>query len=450
MNVRSLLFIPLMVSALAYTACSSKPPHVQNLPEGSNAMTEIERSEELLKEARARQVDVLSPENYTDASKSLEKARKLQKEGKGNSEILEQVAYSRGWLNEANRKTEIIETAMKDITDARSGALAAGAPTHYEKDWRKANKDLTEVSVAAEKGDMTLAEKNGAKITARFRELEVQSITKANLAMSTKNLEQAKKQNAEKSAPQTYRMALLKKENAERVIKADPRNRLAIRRAAEDANRESSHLMDVMGKIAAGNTEELVLMAERQQRTISSLRSEKTSTEQELQESQQELSAAEKSQQELKLKQAELAKSEELLKMASKVRNQFKPNEAEVYAENGKLKIRLRTLQFPSGQASLGPKNEALLSKVQTALSDIKPEKIIVEGHTDATGQSETNKMLSEKRAQTVSEFLISKGVISGNKVEAVGKGAGEPISDNESARGRAENRRIDMVIETK
>lgn len=435
--------------ALVIAGCSSKPPHVQSISSAANPAAEIEKTETMLNEARERQVDALSPENYTDAKKYLDKAKKYQSEGKTNADVLEMVSYSRGWLNEANDKTALVETSMKDIADVRKGALRANAPNIMEKEWTKADKELREITTAVERGNLIPIEKKGNDVISRFRELEIRSLTKANLGIADENIQAAKKQGAEKKAPKTFDMANMKRENAEKVIKTDPRNSIAIRRASEDATRESMHLIDVVSKVSAGNTEDLVLTTERQQRTISNLRSENTSTEQELRESQRELSTAEREQQELLRKQAELEKSENLLKKAAQLRSQFRPNEAEVYADNGKLKIRLKTLQFPSGQANLGRKNQALLKKVETALADIEPTKITVEGHSDATGRSETNQMLSERRAQAVGDFLISEGTILGNKIESVGKGSDEPISDNNTPRGRAENRRIDLVIET-
>lgn len=449
MNPRIKMHFNTALVTLFLVACSSKPPQVERFSAAADPTIEIERTADMLQDAREHQVDVLSPTNYTDAEEALQKARSKQISGKSSSEILEQVAYARGWLKEAQSSSEIAETTMKNITDARAGALRAGSHRLYEKDWKKANKDLADITTEIERGNLKLAEKDGDKVTARFKELEVMSVTKSNLGVAIDNIASAKKQGADKSAPKTYNLATMKKENAERIIKEDPRNFVAIQRASDDANKESFRLLDIAARVNAGNTEDLVLTAERQQRTISNLRTEQSYTERELATSKKELTTAEKEHQELLKKQSELAKSQELLKKAANLRNQFKPNEAEVFAEDGKLKVRLKALRFPSGQAELGPKNQALLKKVESAIATLEPAKITIEGHTDATGRSETNKMLSERRAQAVGEFLKAEGSIDQSKIQSVGKGAEEPVGDNNSPYGRAENRRIDMVIET-
>nr|WP_295899711.1 OmpA family protein [uncultured Bdellovibrio sp.] len=449
MTSRTKQYVAAVALAIAIAGCAGKPPQYQTISSSANPTTEIERTEEMLRDAQGRQVDVLSPKNFADARKALEKAKDKKEKGKSNEDILEQVSYSRGWLNEANAKAEIAETSMKDITDARAGALRAGAPSLYPKEWKKAGDELEDITAAIEKGNLSPSEKKGNDLTARYRDLETMSVTKANLGIADENIKSAKKDKADKNAPKSWDLAIMKYNNAEKMIKADPRNTEAIRRASEDATRESVHLLDVTRRVNAGNTEDLVLMADRQQRTISSLRNEYSSTEKELQESQSQLSEAEKQKQELAKKQEELEKIQTLNQTAADLRKQFKPNEAEVYTDNGKLMIRLRGLQFASNQATLGPKNQALLKKVETALNDVEASHVRIEGHTDATGNPDRNTVLSEERAKAVENFLVKNGAIPEDRVDAVGMGSDKPISDNKTQRGRAENRRIDLVIET-
>lgn len=134
---RTKQYVAAVALAIAIAGCAGKPPQYQTISSSANPTTEIERTEEMLRDAQGRQVDVLSPKNFADARKTLEKAKDKKEKGKSNEDILEQVSYSRGWLNEANAKAEIAETSMKDITDARAGALRAGAPSLYPKEWKK-------------------------------------------------------------------------------------------------------------------------------------------------------------------------------------------------------------------------------------------------------------------------------------------------------------------------
>lgn len=435
--------------AIAFVGCASKPPQYENISSNANPTAEIEKTESMMKDAYDHQIDVLSPENFADAKKSLDKAKKYREQGKTNEEILGQVAYSRGWLKEANEKAELSKITMKDITDARAGALRAGSSEIYPKEWRKAERELESLTTAIEKGSLSPADKRGDSVTARYRELEIMSVTKSNLGRADDNIRSAKLNGAEKNAPKSYNLTMMKYENAEKLIKADPRNTEAIRRASEDATRESMHLAEITRKVNAGNSEDLVLLNERQQRTITNLRSESVSAEEELQQSQEQLDRAERERQELARKQGSLERTKKASDVADEIRKQFKPNEAEVFTQNGKVMVRLKALQFPSNQAILTQKNQAFMAKVETALNSIDTSKITIEGHTDSTGKAEANKALSEKRAQSVQNFLVSKGTVSQDKVSTIGMGPDEPISDNSTPQGRAQNRRIDLVIET-
>ncbi|MFV0574463.1 MAG: OmpA family protein [Vibrio sp.] len=73
-----------------------------------------------------------------------------------------------------------------------------------------------------------------------------------------------------------------------------------------------------------------------------------------------------------------------------------------------------------------------------------QPEDVLVIGHTDSTGSEEYNQKLSEKRAQSVSDYLQTQG-IGDSQIRSEGKGELEPIADNSTAEGRAKNRRVEI-----
>lgn len=449
-------FIGALTVAILLASCASKPVNMPAISSNASSTAEIEKTEHLISEAKQQQVDVLSPKNFQAAERSLAKAKKMKEKNKDNAEINEELAYAQGFLMDAKDKSQISNLSLKDITVAREGALNASAPELLPKEWKKAEKDLESVTKKIEKGNLTAAEKEGAEIISQYRDLEIQAVQKSNLGVAAENIEKAKKDGAQKKSPKSWELALMKYDNASKIIIANPKNSAAIRSAASDATRESVHLTEVVRKVKAGNSEELVLMAEAQRRQIGSLRQEATSTEKELATTEKELATTEQElataeQQKLSLakRQNELQKSEEILKTAENLRRQFRPGEAEVFVEQGKVMLRLKGLQFPSNQATLGPKNQAFLNRVESALQDVDVSRVTVEGHTDATGNPDKNAILSEKRAQSVEQYLTAKGSLKQDQVHSVGVGSDKPISDNNTARGRSENRRIDLVIET-
>lgn len=102
---------------------------------------------------------------------------------------------------------------------------------------------------------------------------------------------------------------------------------------------------------------------------------------------------------------------------------------------------------FVTGKAELLPAAQDQLSAVAKALQDqgeLRP--IVVEGHTDSVGSDSNNMKLSQDRANAVRTFLVSKGLPS-DKLTAVGKGKSSPIASNDTPDGRANNRRVEIVV---
>jgi outer membrane protein OmpA-like peptidoglycan-associated protein len=101
---------------------------------------------------------------------------------------------------------------------------------------------------------------------------------------------------------------------------------------------------------------------------------------------------------------------------------------------------------FPSGQAALLPAAMSSLDNVVTALKSTPDRNITVEGHTDSVGTRAFNMDLSLRRAQSVRDYLVSQGLPS-EIVKAQGLGPDRPIATNSSADGRANNRRVEIIV---
>jgi outer membrane protein OmpA-like peptidoglycan-associated protein len=102
---------------------------------------------------------------------------------------------------------------------------------------------------------------------------------------------------------------------------------------------------------------------------------------------------------------------------------------------------------FTTGRSELLPIARNKLSEVAKALKAKGYKKLIVEGHTDSRGAPSSNEALSLSRAQAVRSFLVSEGIDSG-KIDAVGHGSRQPVADNNTADGRANNRRVEIVVD--
>ncbi len=148
---------------------------------------------------------------------------------------------------------------------------------------------------------------------------------------------------------------------------------------------------------------------------------------------------------------------------ANSARNQAAQSAAEVTATRERLReqlnkvlqttetargliVNLSDVLFDTGQYTLKPDTKLSLAKVAVILQAYPSLKLQVEGYTDSVGSDELNQKLSENRANAVKDFLISQGT-DPSSISAAGYGKSNPVADNSTAAGRAQNRRVDLIV---
>lgn len=107
--------------------------------------------------------------------------------------------------------------------------------------------------------------------------------------------------------------------------------------------------------------------------------------------------------------------------------------------------ITLRDL-FATGKSSILPERQLAVQLAARVAQDQLPFKLIIEGHTDNRGRKQANLDISRDRAQAVAGFMMGQGVAN-ERLTVVGRGDDEPIADNSTRDGRAQNRRVDIVF---
>lgn len=110
--------------------------------------------------------------------------------------------------------------------------------------------------------------------------------------------------------------------------------------------------------------------------------------------------------------------------------------------------IVIRDVHFQFDSAKLTAADKTKLDVIATRLKKEAPSaQLRVSGHTDSVGKDAYNQRLSEKRAHSVTDYLISSGVPRSNFVSVTGAGESHPVADNKTAEGRALNRRVEIQI---
>jgi OOP family OmpA-OmpF porin len=110
-------------------------------------------------------------------------------------------------------------------------------------------------------------------------------------------------------------------------------------------------------------------------------------------------------------------------------------------------RIVLRGVQFDLDKADIRPDASVILDEAASQLGQAPGTRVGVEGHTDSSGGDAYNQALSERRAASVRDYLVGKGVEAG-RLSTAGYGESQPVADNATAEGRALNRRVELKVQ--
>jgi len=113
------------------------------------------------------------------------------------------------------------------------------------------------------------------------------------------------------------------------------------------------------------------------------------------------------------------------------------------FLQNGKIVT--NGIRFDTGKASLRPESMGVMNEICTMLKEHPEINVSIEGHTDSDGDFDTNQKLSEERAKTVMNRLVSMG-IDPNRLTSKGFGESKPVAPNDTPEGKASNRRVEFV----
>jgi outer membrane protein OmpA-like peptidoglycan-associated protein len=102
-------------------------------------------------------------------------------------------------------------------------------------------------------------------------------------------------------------------------------------------------------------------------------------------------------------------------------------------------------INFDTGKAEIKPESQPIIDQMVALLKANPDLKLSIEGHTDNVGKPEDNKTLSEQRAKSVMNAVVSRGIAAA-RLSAAGWGQDKPVADNRTEEGRAKNRRVEII----
>lgn len=455
----------LIISCAAVTACSSGVKKA-DIPSSANPQSEIAKFDADLLRAAELNIDVLAEKHYSNAIKMRDEAKSDLASSQKQEEVIDDLRIGRGHLNEAysvaeNRKGKDIAVG---VLEARRGALRAGAANYPEinKELRSLDSDF---SNSADNLSYLSTEKL-VKYEQGYAGLEKKGVIAMHLGEAQAVLNGARQDGAVKRAPNTYKSTELSIRHAESAISTNVRNPEGFRAAVEKANADANFLNEVVKSIndnkslseaaaikmvsqkmqiknlktdISNAAYESSLNQAAMQKRNDQLSSDILSKDYDLQTMDQNLTATNK---DLTSAQA----SVEVQRALENARTQFRSDEAEAYQQGGNLVVRMKNMNFASGRSDLPRMSIDSLAKVLEVAKSLNASEIKVEGHTDSTGTEAQNKSISEQRANAVASYFKSNG-FNNIDVQSSGFGFQKPIATNKSKEGRAQNRRVDIVI---
>jgi outer membrane protein OmpA-like peptidoglycan-associated protein len=506
---RNPIWISLILFGLALTGCvqsqmaGSTAAIDQNKAMMENPVEMVNQLSSDISEARMAQLNILAPDRFKKAESAFFSAQADLEKGNEITDIREAVMESRVYLQQAEEIAKISRTTLSDTLKAREMARSAGA-AKFENEYRRVENDFLGLTRAIERDNLSYAQNNRNKVIERYRELEVRAIKEETIGKVRALIARAEAADARKIAPLSYGQAVEQINATDAFISANPYAKEEMHAMAREALFKANRLVVITeqsNRIKTMKPEAIVLLVEKHLHTISaalgaqdmrdqeyqtqldniigsvnSLKSDRTFMAEKNQALQAEMETIKADDQaqidalnvrvatlEGKTREDQMAKErmarertavEQRLAAERKfnqlyvtVQDYFENDEAEVYKQENQLVLRLKAMRFPVGKSIIMPENYALLSKVQKAIRTFDDPRVIVEGHTDATGSDEVNTLLSQQRAEAVREYMIANQTLPPDSVSAVGYGSERPLASNATSAGRAINRRIDILI---
>jgi outer membrane protein OmpA-like peptidoglycan-associated protein len=459
----------LAAAACFLCACAGGTVKVESIATSQKPVEQVSRLDEEIRDARNNQLNILAPTWFARAEDSLNNARKGLDNEDELSEVLKNVTYGRAHLQRAKDVENLVRTALTDVIQARDLARAAGA-TKLGEDYDEAEEQFFKLIKAIEKDKQRWARNNKAKVISTFNELELRAI-KGILTDVRMLIKEAEKSGAKKFTPKTFKVAQDKLRDVDAFISQHRYKKEEIHKQVNEALFQARRLLQMIRhskKIKKMQPEQIALWIEgmlyntSMELSAPDVRDQDFETQAEnihssvtalLEDHKFVVQKVKTQQADLERLRTQVASNERLTsekrfqQLFGEVQSYFNPKDAEVYKRGNQLVIRLRAIHFPVGKDYIMPSNYALLNKVQRAIHTFSQSNVVIEGHTDSTGSDAVNEHLSQRRAEAVREYFVANGTLVYDSTAAIGYGSNQPLASNKTSKGRAINRRIDIII---
>lgn len=436
----------------SFVACAHKIDRVE-YPVATDPNAKLAEVKALYEKSNGEQMFVLSPRNYKAGERAYQKAARAQEKGSRADKILEDLGYAEAYFIRGHElATQQVLPQVTIVAEARQRAISSQAREVVARELRNIDEDFIDITSDLEAGKRNVDSRDLVELQARYLELQAMALRQDKLSEAYSLMKRADDLRASRYAPNTHREAQTAITSAENVITAERDNNDAIveqsalaTAAARKALRVTEYARNAGGN--ASQRETVALQMWEKDQALSQVNRELSNVELEAEALKATTAALGATAEDLATRTSRLQSEAEWNAAIEEARQQFTAEEADVYRQGDRLIIRLKSIQFPSARSEVPSQSMPTLQKVSSVISSLNAGEVIVEGHTDAVGSSQLNKELSQARADSVKQFLASATSIDAERIETEGFGYEKPITTNKTPQGRAQNRRVDIVI---
>ena len=474
-------YLTLVVAISAFHCAYAQEPALRE--------TLFKEADEALGAAQAVDARLLSPNHFVDGAKAYLNAENDFERGRSLNRITGQLTSAIEAFTKAKEAAENASTGLAPLIQAREDAVTALAESFAVDLWNEAEELFSESAKNLETGNAEAATERAKKAESLYRDAELEGIKAQHLSHTRSLIAQAEQIGVPQYAPKTFAIAKSLLDQAEAELnknryevglpgelteQADYETRHAelianyIRRAGTEtwgvediimlyeqsileiaAAADKTLMLDKGSEPAANEMVDYIRMLHnREQQMQADIKNEQqrnTGLEEEIRDLDEQLGTLYQERSLLIQRIEDEARTKDQF---AKINTIFTPQEARVSREGNDIILRLLGLSFESGGIDIRDTHNPLLQKVREAVEVFPRSQVTVEGHTDSRGGARSNMVLSRNRAEAVAQYLTNKFTLPAHRISAVGYGQTQPIANNETEQGRANNRRINIRIE--
>lgn len=464
------------------------PEDVVDMNRGATSMERVEFAQRWLDLAKAAGGHLLAPEDMKNAEAWLDSARKITRADRQNesadhlaytAEMLSRRAYYLALRGEADRLLPALRLERTRLAQAATERAAADERQRREQ----AERELTEMRqrLDAEAATRRMQQRELDALRAQLAEREM--VLRSQLDADRLSRLEAETRLYDLVAKYEAALAQADQAEVETLRRQVEDQRLALQAFQERQQLseqtlavETERLRDELERERTSGRASAQVLADREaelrgrQEELDKLRAERELSVRRAAESARHMAELERRAQEAVAEserlRAEVQQSQERAQAAQQQAQQLQAELERVRAERDRLErmqqlvgtgaqvrsdtrgmiVTLPGIYFDSGQAALKPGARNILAKISEELKQITGARISIEGHTDSVGSEEMNQQLSQRRAEAVRDFLVRQGIDTA-ALTVSGRGELVPIATNDTAAGRQQNRRVEMII---